>query len=89
MGAGLKKLRTDMSSFGTCQQQDAFMTTSIELEIGTELLTEATEFVRDGWSPNLNVLMAEALRRYLDSHSPKVTEKFIRQDIDWGLHGKD
>ena len=65
------------------------MTTRIELEIGKELLADATEFVRDGWIPNLNVLMAEALRRYLDSHSPKVTEKFILQDIDWGLHGSD
>ena len=28
------------------------------------------------------------LRRYLESHSAELAEKFIREDVQWGLHGK-
>ena len=65
------------------------MTTRIEVEIGKELLIEATEFIRDGWSPNLSDLLTQALRRYLDSHSPEITEMLIKQDVAWGLRGSD
>jgi hypothetical protein len=36
---------------------------------------------------NLDTLLAESLRRYLESHSPAIAEKFLREDIEWGLHG--
>ena len=31
----------------------------------------------------------EAIRRYVDSHRPDLMEKFIRDDIEWGLQGND
>ncbi len=39
-----------------------------------------------GWFRDINDLFLEALRRYLDSHRP---ELIIRQDVKWGLHGRD
>jgi hypothetical protein len=31
--------------------------------------------------------LAEALRRYLESHSTRLAESFIREDVAWGLRG--
>jgi hypothetical protein len=29
------------------------------------------------------------MRRYLESHRESMTERFICEDVDWGLHGQD
>lgn len=34
-------------------------------------------------------LAHEALRRFLDSHSANLQEKYVMQDVEWGLHGKE
>lgn len=65
------------------------MKTIIESQLPEELVAEAREFVNDGWAASLDELIAEALRRYLDSHAPALTEQLIRQDVEWGLHGRD
>jgi hypothetical protein len=65
------------------------MTTTIQAELPTELVTLARAFVNDGWMSNLDELLAEALRRYLESHSSELTETFLREDAQWGLHGRD
>jgi hypothetical protein len=35
------------------------------------------------------IFFYEAIRRYLDSHRPDLMEKFIRDDVEWGLHGDE
>ena len=65
------------------------MKEAIHAEIPEELLEQAKGFVQDGWATDLNELMTEALRRYLDSHTGALSEKFVREDVDWGLHGDD
>ncbi len=37
----------------------------------------------------LNELLAEPLRRFLESHEASLTESFLREDVQWGLHGRD
>ena len=34
-------------------------------------------------------LFAEAIRRFLDTHRPELMEKYIRDDVEWGLYGHD
>ena len=34
-------------------------------------------------------LLADALRRFLESHSARVTETMVISDVQWGLHGND
>jgi hypothetical protein len=34
-------------------------------------------------------LLAEAPRRYPESHSTRLAESFIRQDVAWGLRGRE
>jgi hypothetical protein len=53
-------------------------------------LREDTErYVRAGWHRDLDGLVADALRQYLDSHSEDLMEQFTKKDLEWGLRGSD
>ena len=65
------------------------MKAAIQAELPQELVTQARAFVEQGWAGDFNELLAEALRRYLESHSSRLAESFIREDISWGLHGRE
>ncbi len=64
------------------------MKTDIQAELPEELVIQARAFVEQGWAGDFNELLAEALRRYLESHSSRLAESFIREDVNWGLHGR-
>ena len=38
---------------------------------------------------NLQEVINDALRRYVESHQELLTEAFIEEDVEWGLHGDD
>jgi hypothetical protein len=62
------------------------MSTALQAELPPELLAPARAFVEEGWATDVNELLAEALRRYLEYHSPQLSETFIREDVEWGLN---
>lgn len=64
------------------------MNTCIQAELPTNLLIQAKTLVDEGWASDLNEILADALRRYLESHTSALAESFIREDVEWGLHGK-
>ena len=61
--------------------------TIIQAELPPELTARARSYVEDGWATDLNELLADALRRFLESHTARVTEAFVMSDVQWGLHG--
>jgi len=63
--------------------------TTIQAELPPELMSRARSFVADGWATDFNELLTESLRRFLESHSARVTEDFVMNDMQWGLHGHD
>lgn len=63
--------------------------TVIEAKLPAELTARALSFVDEGWAADFNGLLAEALRRFLESHSALVTESMTKADVHWGLHGTD
>jgi hypothetical protein len=63
--------------------------TIIQAELPRELTTRAHTYVEEGWAANFNELLADALRSFLESHSPRLAEDFVRSDVQWGLHGND
>ena len=65
------------------------MNTTIKAEIPAKLAKQARALVKQGLASNLNSLVSEALRRYIESHQTQLTEAFVREDVRWGLHGKD
>jgi hypothetical protein len=65
------------------------MKTAIQAELPEELVAEARAFIEQGSVGDFDELLAEALRRYLESHSTRLTESFIRDDVAWGLRGRE
>ncbi len=65
------------------------MNAPIRTAIPEALLRRAQEHVARGEATDLDALITEALQRYLDSHREHLQETFVREDIDWGLHGRD
>lgn len=63
--------------------------TVIQAELPPELTARAQIYVKEGWATDFNELLADALRRFLESHSSRVTEGFVRDDVQWGLHGNE
>jgi hypothetical protein len=61
---------------------------SIQAQIPNQLLERARLLVRDGWATDVDEILTDALRRYLDSHSAELSETFIREDVEWGLRGE-
>jgi len=64
-------------------------TTTVQTEIPEGLLTQAQDLVSAGWFRNLDELLLDALRRFLESHHGELMEEFIRQDVEWGLTGNE
>jgi len=65
------------------------MTTQIQANIPDQLLAQAKTMVKQGWATNMDAFIMESMRRYIESHQSTTTDDFIRDDIEWGLHGKD
>lgn len=63
--------------------------TTLQTQIPDQLIQQAQYLVQQGWIANIDELIAEAMRRYLESHREAMAEQFIKEDVDWGLHGQD
>jgi hypothetical protein len=63
--------------------------TAVQAELPQELVTQARLFVADGWVASFDDLLIEALRRFMESHTTRLTEQFVMDDVKWGLHGSD
>lgn len=65
------------------------MSTMIQAEVPDMLWQQAQAFVNQGWVDNMQSLLSESLRRYLESHQASLTEQLILEDVAWGLHGDE
>ncbi|HEX4965662.1 MAG TPA: ribbon-helix-helix domain-containing protein [Thermoanaerobaculia bacterium] len=62
-------------------------TTILQTEVPARLLAEMQSLVDAGWFRNLDEVMLDALRRFLDSHREDLTQALLREDVEWGLRG--
>ena len=62
--------------------------TTTTINLPPRLADQVQSLVQTGWFPDINSLILEALRRYLESHRLELMEDFIWRDVEWGLHGK-
>jgi Arc/MetJ-type ribon-helix-helix transcriptional regulator len=60
-----------------------------EISLTKRLAEDVQAQVKVGLFPDLNSLVVEAVRRYLDTHHGDMNEQFIRRDVEWGLCGDD
>jgi hypothetical protein len=45
--------------------------------------------VDSGWFRDLDELVSDALRRFVESHRAELMERSILEDVEWGLHGDE
>ena len=62
---------------------------TIQTDVPVRLLTEMQMLVEAGWFRDLDDLMLDAFRRFVESHRGELMERFIREDVEWGLHGDE
>jgi Arc/MetJ-type ribon-helix-helix transcriptional regulator len=61
----------------------------MEITLPRRVYAEMRGLVVEGWFADEQSVMLEALRRYLETHRTDMQERFIREDVEWGLHGHD
>lgn len=89
-GISAPKSMATGTSYSLPSCYNRFMTkTTIQAELPPEVTARALAFVQEGWATDLNELLTDALRRFLESHSARVTESMVMNDVQWGLHGND
>lgn len=64
-------------------------TTPVQAEVPAQLLAELRALVDGGWFRNLDEVLLDALRRFAESHPAELMEVFLREDVEWGLRGRD
>ncbi len=64
-------------------------TKTIQTHLPPALVKQMEMFIRDGWFSDIDTLLTDALRRFLDAHRPELMERFIQEDVEWGLHGEE
>ena len=65
------------------------MNTEIQTHIPEQLNKQMQMLIDEGWFSNMDEILSDALRRFLDSHKPDIMEHFIQEDVDWGLNGTE
>lgn len=64
-------------------------TTTVEAVLPTRLVAQMESLINLGWFPGMDDLIADAVRRFLETHTPELIEHSIWQDVEWGLRGTD
>lgn len=64
-------------------------TATLETEIPAHMLGMMQALVKAGWFRDLDEIVLDAIRRFLDSHPSELMEGLIREDVEWGLRGTD
>ncbi len=62
---------------------------TLQAELPDKLYEQIKVLVEAGWFGDEKSVITEALRRFLETHRPELMEKFIREDVEWGLRGTD
>lgn len=61
---------------------------TLEARIPDRLERAIDTLVERGWFESRDELVQEAIRRFLSAHRPELMERFLREDVEWGLRGR-
>jgi Arc/MetJ-type ribon-helix-helix transcriptional regulator len=61
---------------------------TLDAKISDRLSRGIEALVERGWFATRDEVVQEAIKRFLDAHRPELMEKFIREDVEWGLRGR-
>jgi Arc/MetJ-type ribon-helix-helix transcriptional regulator len=64
-------------------------TTTVQTVLPARLVAQMESLVQEGWFQDVDDLVTDAIRRYLEAHSSQLMEQYIWQDVEWGLRGTE
>jgi Arc/MetJ-type ribon-helix-helix transcriptional regulator len=70
-------------------RKEIYMENLVQMELPTLLHQQMRLLVKEGWFRDETDILLEALRRFLESHRSEIMEQYIREDVEWGLDGRD
>lgn len=62
---------------------------TVPAKITSKLLVSMDELVQEGWYANRSELVRDAIRELIRKTKAERLEASIKEDVIWGLHGKD
>jgi hypothetical protein len=71
------------------QQAGGIYMKTTQAELPEQLYKKVQSLVKEGLFRDEEVILKEATRRFLETHESELMEKFIREDVEWGLHGEE
>ncbi|OGI15999.1 hypothetical protein A3K63_00935 [Candidatus Micrarchaeota archaeon RBG_16_49_10] len=62
---------------------------TIPAKVTEKLVLEMDELIKEGWYANRSELIRDAIREMVKRVKIEMLEQAIREDVEWGLHGKN
>ncbi len=62
---------------------------AIPAKITPRLLGEMDEIIKEGWYANRSELIRDAVREIIKKTKAERFETALKEDVQWGLYGKD
>ncbi|MBW3019580.1 ribbon-helix-helix domain-containing protein [Candidatus Woesearchaeota archaeon] len=62
---------------------------AIPAKLTPKMLEEIDEIIHDGWYANRSELIRDAIREMVKRMKAERLEAAIKDDVKWGLYGKD
>lgn len=62
---------------------------AIPAKLTSKLIEEMDELIREGWYANRSELIRDAVREAIRRARSQRLESAIKEDVRWGLRGKD
>ena len=61
---------------------------AIPAKLTPKLVAEVDLLVKEGWYASRSELLRDAVRKMVEEKRLFMLEESVREDIEWGLHGK-
>jgi len=61
---------------------------TVPAKLTERLILEADNLIKEGWYANKSELIRDAVRDLINKSKLQKLETAIKEDIEWGLHGK-
>jgi Arc/MetJ-type ribon-helix-helix transcriptional regulator len=60
---------------------------TIEATLPDQFDLAIDRLVERGWFKCRDDVLHEAIRRFLETNQPELMDRFVREDVEWGLRG--
>ncbi|MBD3155489.1 MAG: ribbon-helix-helix protein, CopG family [Candidatus Aenigmarchaeota archaeon] len=62
---------------------------TVPARVTGRLVLEMDELIKEGWYANRSELIRDAIREMVKRVKIHMLEQAMKDDVEWGLHGKD